>query len=425
VLIKDTRYALRGLLKRPGFTAVVVITLALGIGTNTAIFSVVNAVLLRPLPYPESDRIVMIWGKLEMRDLAKLSVSPEEFVEYSDRNHSFSAIAAYAFGGRDVTGAGESERIETTRVTDQFFSLLGTQPLRGRTFSTEENQPGRQQVAVISYDLWQRRFAGDDNVLGQNLVLDGVNHTVIGVMPADFQFPSPEIKIWTPIASAANDVTDTSSRYLNVIARTKPGVELPQAQAEIAAIAAQMEKEHPDRYEPGSGWGASVVQAREEMVGDYRVVLLILLGLVSFVLLIACLNVANLMLARAASRRHEVAVRAALGAGRFRLIRQSLVESLLLSMTGGVLGLLVGSLAGGLIRLFNPASLPRAGEIQLDVSVLIFTFAISLVTGLIFGVVPAVQASRLDLCAASSMSLSPAPRTCRAWNQSRSSIRCL
>ena len=396
-LIKDIRYALRGLLKRPGFSAVVVITLALGIGTNTAIFSVVNAVLLRPLPYPDSDRIVMIWNKLEMRDLHKLSVSPEEFVEYSDRSHSFSAIAAYASGGRDVTGAGEAERIQTTRVTDQFFSLLGTQPLRGRTFSTEENQPGRQQVAVISYDLWQRRFAGDDNVLGQNLVLDGVNHTIVGVMPVDFQFPNPEIKIWIPIAFAANNVTDTRSRYLNVIARTKPGVELPQAQAEIASIAAQMEKEHPDRYEPGSGWGVSVVQAREEMVGNYRVVLLILLGLVSFVLLIACLNVANLMLARAASRRHEVAVRAALGAGRFRLIRQSLVESLLLSMTGGVLGLLVGSLAGALIRLFNPASLPRVGEIQVDVSVLIFTFAISLVTGLIFGVVPAVQASRLDL----------------------------
>ena len=398
VLTKDIRYAVRGLLKRPGFTAIVVITLALGVGTNTAIFSVVNAVLLRPLPYPNPDQIVMIWRRLETLSLHKLPASPEEFVDYRDRNHSFSAIAAYAIVGRDLTGAGDAERIDSAKVTAQFFSVLGTHPLRGRTFLIEEDQPGRDQVVILSYDLWQRRFAGDGNIVGQNLVLDGVSHTVVGVMPADCQFPNSEVQIWTPMAFAAKDLdANRGSHYLPVIARTKPGIELPQAQAEIASIAAQTQKEHPNQYEQGSGWGVSVVTAREEIVGDHRLVLLILLGVVSFVLLIACLNVANLLLARAASRHHEFAVRAALGAGRLQLIRQSLAETLLLSMAAGALGLLIGSLGAALIKLLNPANLPRVGEIQVDLRVLIFTFTISLVTGLVFGVIPAVQASKLNL----------------------------
>jgi putative ABC transport system permease protein len=273
-MTRDIRYALRGLLKRPGFTAIVVITLALGIGTNTAIFSVVNAVLLRPLPYPDSDRIVIVWHRWELRGLDRLSLSPHEFIEYRDRNHSFSAIAAYVPGSRDLTGAGDAERIEAARVTDQFFPVLGTPALRGRTLVTEENEPGSEQVAVISHDLWQRRFAGDDKVVGQNLVLDGVSHTIVGVMPVDFQFPAPEIKIWTPLAFSAEDLdTNSGSSYLNVVARTKPGIELPQAQADLVSIAAQMQKEHADRYQQGGGVGVSVVQAREQMVGDYRVVL--------------------------------------------------------------------------------------------------------------------------------------------------------
>ena len=397
VLFKDIRYALRGLLKRPGFTAIVVLTLALGIATNTAIFSVVNAVLLRPLPYPDPDQIVMIWQKLEMRGFDRMSVSPEEFAGYRDRNHSFSAIAAYSFGGRDLTSAGEADRIQIARVTEQFFSLLGTHPVRGRTFLNEEHHEGGDRVAILSYDLWQRRFAGDSNVVGKSLVIDGVSHTIVGVLPVDFQFPDAEVKVWIPIAFSAGDVRDNGSRYLNVIARTRPGVGLPQAQADVASVAVQMEKEHPERYEQGSGFGVSVVGYRDELVGDHRPVLLILLGLVSFVLLIACLNVANLMLARAASRRHENAVRAALGAGRLQIVRQTLVESLLLSMAGGAVGLVIGSLAAALIRIFNPANLPRVDEIQVDRRVVIFTFAISLITALIFGVIPAIQASRVDL----------------------------
>ena len=405
VLTKDIRYALRGLRKRPGFTAIVVITLALGIGTNTAIFSLVNALLLRPLPYPNPDQLVLIQGRLEVRGIPfdKVSSSPQEFVNYRDRNHSFSAIAAYAPGGRDLTGAGDAERIEAAKVTTQFFSVLGIHPLRGRSFSTEEDQPGRDQVAILSYNLWQRRFAGDDNIVGKNLVLDGTSHTVVGVMPAGFQFPNPEIQIWTPLAFDAND---RGSHQFPVIARTKPGIEVRQAQAEVASIAAQTQTEHPELYEPGSRWDFRVVSAQEEMVGDHRLLLLILLGIVGFVLLIACLNVANLLVARAASRQHEISIRAALGAGRLRLVRQSLAETLLLSIAGGALGLLIGSLGATLIKVLNPANLPRVDEIQVDYRVLIFTFTISLVTGLVFGVIPAMQASKLNLIAALNESVS-------------------
>ena len=398
ILTKDFRYAVRRLLKRPGFTAIVVITLALGIGANTAIFSVVNGVLLRPLPYPNSDQIVMISGRLDTQGIRNLGSSLEEFASYRDRNHSFSSVAAYAFRGCDLTGAGDAQRIETARVTGQFFSVLGTPSLRGRTFLIEEDQPGGNQVAILSYGLWQRRFGGDGDIVGKSLILDGVTHTVIGVMPADFQFPSPEIQIWTPLALAANDVEQNSgSHYLPVIARTKPGVDLAQVQAEMASIAAQLQGEHPEQYKALSDWRVSVVTAREELVGDHRLILLVLLGVVSFVLLIACLNITNLLLARAASRGHEIAVRTALGAGRLQIVRQSVAETLLLSMAGGALGLVIGSLGAALIRFLKPGNLPRIDEIQVDRRVVIFTFAISLLTGLIFGVIPAVQASRLNL----------------------------
>ena len=398
VLIKDIRYAVRSLLKRPGFTAIVVLTLALGIGTSTAIFSVVNAVLLRPLPYPNADQLVMIWGKSETLPVPKLPASPQEFVDYRDRNHSFSAIAAYSVVGRDLTGAGDAERIDAAKVTAQFFSVLAVQPVRGRSFLVEEDQPGHNQVAILSYSAWQRRFAGDGNVVGKNLTLDGISHTVVGVMPADFQFPDPDIQIWTPMALAAKDFeSNKGSHLLPVIARTKPGIDLAHAQAEITSINAQTQKEHPDEYEPGSNWSVGVVTVRDEIVGDRRLVWLILLGVVSFVWLIACLNVANLLLARAASRRHEITVRAALGAGRLQLIRQSLVETLLLSLAGGAVGLVIGGLGAYVIKLLNPANLPRIGEIQVDYRVVIFTFAVSLITGLVFGLIPAVQASKLNL----------------------------
>lgn len=398
-LLKDIRYGIRSLAKRPGFTATAIITLALGIGANAAIFSVVNAVLLRPLPYPDPDQLVTVWGRLPTHGLDKLNVSPPEFADYRSRNQTFSSVAAYASLGRNLTGVGEPERIDVTFVTDGFFSVLGRPPLSGRTFLNEEDQPGHNQVAILSYSLWQRRFSGDKNIVGQTVVLDGVSHNVVGVMPPDFQFPDTETQIWKPMAFDADDLSENSrgSHYLDLIARARPGVSLEQVKSDVASMAAQMQKDHPDHYEANSGWTASVVRLHEEIVGDVRFALLVLLGVVGFVLLIACANVANLLLARAASRQREIAIRTALGAGRWQIIRQLLVESVLLSLAGGAVGILLAFWLKDLLVALNPTVLPRVSEIGVSGRVIGFTFVISLLTGLVFGLIPALQASKLNL----------------------------
>jgi putative ABC transport system permease protein len=398
-LINEFRHAFRSLRKHPGFTAIAVITLALGIGANSAIFSVVNAVLLRPLPYPTSDQLVMIWGQLPTHGLGKLNVSPAEFVDYRDRNHSFSAVATYASLGRNLTGAGEPERINVTFVTGDFFSVLATPPAYGRSFLHEEDQPGHNQVVILSHTLWQRAFASDKNIVGRHVMLDGVSHSVVGVMPAEFQFPDQETQVWKPMAFDAEDLSENNrgSHYLDLIARMKPGADLKQAQTDVASIAAQMQREHPDHYEEGSGWAANVVSLHQEIVGDVRLALLILSGVVALVLSIACVNVANLLLARAASRRREIAIRTALGAGRARIIRQLLVESLFLSLLGGALGILLAVWGKDLLTALSPAGLPRLNEIHIDARVIGFTFAVSVLTGLVFGMFPALQFSKLNL----------------------------
>ena len=398
-LLQDLRYGLRVLLRKPSFASIAIITVALGVGANSAIFSVVNAVLLRPLPYPDSEQLVMIWGKLPAHSLEKLSVSPPEFVDYRERNHSLSSIAAYASSGRNLTGAGEPERVTATFVTAGFFSVLDKRPLRGRTFIAEEDQPGHDQAVILSYGLWQRRFAGDDSIVGQSITVDGKSHNVVGIMPPDFQFPDADTQIWKPIAFTAEDLgeDERGSHYLSLIARMKPGVQLEQARADVASIAAQMQEEHPGHYEAGSGWGASIVGLHEETVGDVRLALLVLLSAVGFVLLIACANVANLVLARTATRQREIAIRSALGAGRLRIIRQLLTESLALSLSGGALGILLALWGKELLASLSPANLPRLNEISIDARVLVFTLAISVATGLVFGIVPALQASNLNL----------------------------
>ncbi|MGH9970956.1 MAG: ABC transporter permease [Pyrinomonadaceae bacterium] len=398
-LFRDIRFGFRSLLKRPAFAAIAVGTLALGIGANTTIFSVVNAVLLRPLPYPSSDQLVVIWGKLPTHGLNKLSVSPAEFVDYRNRNHTFSAIATYSSIGRNLTGAGEPERLNVTFVTEDFFSVLATRPQTGRTFLHDEDQPGHNHVAILSHSLWQRHFAGDQSIVGRSVMLDGVSHEIIGVMPAGFQFPDSETQIWKPMAFDADDLSENNrgSHYLDLIARMKPGVTLAQAQADVGSIAAQMQREHLDHYEEGSGWGASVVGLHKEIVGDVRPALLVLFAVVGFVLLIACANVANLLLARAAAREREIAIRTALGAGRLQILQQLLVESLLLSLAGGAIGILIAVWGKDLLTALNPASLPRINEIHVDGRVIAFTFAVSLFTGLVFGIIPALQASKLNL----------------------------
>jgi predicted permease len=398
-LLQDVRYGVRMLAKRPGFTLVAVLTLALGIGANTAIFSVVDAVLLRPLPYANPDGLVVVFDNFLNMGLPEISVSIPEFVDYRERNGVFTDIAAWFTGTANLTETGEPEQIRVAYVSASLFPLLGVEPAAGRAFTPEEDQPGNDTVVVLSHGLWQRRFGGDQGIVGKTLRLDGEAYTVVGIAPAGFQFPS-QIDVWAPIAftPAQLDQQQRGSRFLQVVARLKPGVTPERAGSEMAAIAGQLVEEYPNNYMmPGSGWTVTVVPLLEQVVGDTRQALLVLLAAVGFVLLIACANVANLLLARASARNKEFAIRLALGAGRRRLIRLLLTESVLLAFVGGTLGLLLAIWGVDLLVASIPAGLPRADEIGVDGRVLFFTLLVSLATGLVFGLAPALQTTRLDL----------------------------
>jgi putative ABC transport system permease protein len=407
-LLQDIRFSARMLRKRPGFTAAILIVLALGIGGVTAIFSIVNTVLLRPLPYKDSERLVMLWEnnpKLQM-GFDQIPVSPANLQDWRDQSQVFESVGAFWVSPYAITGGDNPLRVEGARMTASVFPMLGVAPLMGRTFLPEEEQVGNDQVVVLSYGLWQRRFGSDNAILGKTVMLNGQTHTVIGVMPADFQFPRrsempaafkffpPQSELWTPMSSTPAQAANRSARSLAAIARLKPTASIEQAQTEMRTIAQRLEQEYP---KTNAGFGVSVISAHEQAVGEVRSAFLILLGVVAFVLLIACANVANLLLARAASRGKEIAIRTALGASRSRLIRQLLTESVMLGVIGGALGLLVAIIGLKLLLAFSPANIPRAQEIGIDGVVLGFTFLISVVTGLVFGLVPALRASKLGL----------------------------
>ncbi|PYJ85766.1 MAG: ABC transporter permease, partial [Verrucomicrobia bacterium] len=333
----DLRYGLRSLLKKPGFTLTAVIALALGIGANTAIFSVINGVLLRSLDYAHPDRIVMIWERFAQHPEHQNVVAPANFLDWQKGSRSFDKLAAVWEARLNFAGSGDPIEVQAQIVSAGFFPTLGVQPLIGRWFTDDEDRPGANLVAVLSHKLWQERFGGNNAVLGQKVTISGRIYTIVGVMPPGFHFLNDQVQVWRPLAlEPAQDYRKTSGRFLRCVGRLAPGVTVEQAQSELNVIARQLEQQYPIY---NTGWGVSLTPIREQIVGDVRPILLVLLAAVAFVLLIACANVANLLLARAASRHRELALRAALGATRLRLMRQLLTESILLALGGGVVGI--------------------------------------------------------------------------------------
>jgi putative ABC transport system permease protein len=407
---QDIRYAVRGLRKNSGFTAVAVLTLALGIGATTAIFSMVNAVLLKALPYHEPDRLVMLWTDNPSLNLGfhELPPTPLDLPEWRNQAQSFEQIAAFKTKLADLSDQGDPERVGGVQATANFFSLLGVQPLLGRVFVTEEEQPAKNQVAIISYELWQRRFGGEAKVLGQLITLNHERYTLVGVMRPGFSFPRgtempsgyalmPQTEVWVPYAAGPEYWRSSDSREYIAMGRLKSGVTLARAQAEMTAIAERQAESYSKTH---AGWTVHLRPLAVQIVGKTRPVLFILLGAVAFVLLIACANIANLLLARSSVRRKEIAVRTALGAGHGRIIRQLLTESILLALLGGGMGLLLSGLGMRFILAFSPPNIPRLHETTVDSPVFLFSVFVSVATGIIFGLAPAWHATQFNLSAA-------------------------
>lgn len=387
-LWQDARYAFRSLRKHPGFTAIAIFTLALGIGANTAIFSVINAVLLRPLPYADADRLVLLTETLSE---GPVGVSYPNFVDFRSQNTVFENVAAVRHRESfNLTGAGDSERLQGRLVSANFLSTLGVQPILGRDFRPEDDQAGAAPVVVISHALWQRRFGGTENIVGQPLTLNRESFTVIGVLPANFEY-GLDADLTVPIGLQTERYSARGrDPGIEAIARLKPGVSTEAANAELNTIAARLEQQYP---ESNNGRRVRLDSLREAIVGDIRPTLLTLLAAVGLVLLIACANVANLLLARSARRQKEIAIRTALGAGRSRILRQLFTESMMLAIGAGIAGLLIALAGTTLLSSYLPEGIPRIREIDTDASVLLFTLGASLLTGLLFGLAPALQTS--------------------------------
>ncbi|PYT49339.1 MAG: ABC transporter permease [Acidobacteria bacterium] len=395
-LVADFRFGLRILLRNPGFTLAAIFVLALGIGANTAIFSIVNAVLLRPLPYQDASRIMQVWHVPPAKSfpgMSLFSVSPANYLDWQSQNRSFEQMAAYGFESFNVGGGERPEAIRGAAVAPGFFSILRVQTVLGRTFSPEEDRPGQGHVVILGHTLWRDHFGADTGIVGRNVLLDGQTYTVVGVMPPKFKFPA-WAELWVPLAWSNEKRAVRGNHNYMVIGRLKPEVAVQQAKADLSAISARLEQQYP---EDDKGWGATVVPLREEISGDVRPALLVLLGAVAFVLLIACANVANLVLAKTLARKKEIAIRTSLGASRAAVLRQILAETLLLSLAGGALGLFLARFCITLIQKFLTDRLPSSTEITLDAPVLAFTVFLALLAGILAGLLPAVRFTRTDV----------------------------
>ena len=395
-LLHDLRFAWRQLLKSPGFSAIAVLTLALGIGANTAIFSVVNGVLLHPLPFWDPERIVRVWHTPPAKSfpgMETFSVSAANYLDWQRDNHVFEHMAIYNYRGFTLTGVAQPLQVDASAVSSGFFETLGVPPLVGRTFSPEEDQPMRTNVVVLSYRFWQEHFAASRDVIGHNITMDSQNYLVAGIMPESFRFPE-FAQMWTPMGWTDKERAVRGEHHSVVIARLKPGVDVKQAQAEMDTISRRLEQLYPA---DDKGWGARVVPLHQDLVRDVRPALLVLLGAVAFVLLIACANVANLALARTFNRQKEVAIRTALGASSARLLSQILTESVLLAIIGGALGLIAGPFGQHLILSFLGNQMPGVVTVHLDLKVLAFTAFISVLTGILAGLLPAIRLAKSDV----------------------------
>lgn len=394
-LLQDIRYGVRTLVKQPAFTLVAIITIALGIGANTAIFSVVNAVILRPLPYAEAERLVMLWGTTANDGNQEQPFSFADFSDLRNQSKSFSTLAAASpVWNFTLTGGGEPEPTQGLFVSHDLFDMLGIRPEMGRAFLADDDRSGAAPVVIISNALWQRRFGGDRNVIGRPLIVSGNSATVVGVMPAGFHFLEAGADLWVPLSQNLFATSTRNVRLLSVVGKLNGGVQLGQANAELSAIGNQFAAQYPDT---NSGFSLRALALHEQVTGKVRPALLLLLGAVGLVLLIACANVVNLMLVRSASRSKEIAVRAAVGAGRLRLLRQLLTESITLSLLGGLAGALLATWGVRVLGAVNPIPLPQYNKIGVDLTVLVFTLSVSVLTGIVFGLAPAWQMFKFDL----------------------------